>query len=108
MVSVGKHLVELEAVGTGIAANRSNAVEWFKGLAPIYGVSGLYNSNPTLTRTDDSIGLTYLINSSSGAIESDFNNVFPWNKTEIVYTETGKFVSFPEMYFRIEIGRAHV
>lgn len=103
MVSVGKHLVELEAVGTGIAANRSNAVEWFKGLAPIYGVSGLYNSNPTLTRTDDSIGLTYLINSSSGAIESDFNNVFPWNKTEIVYTETGKFVSFPEMYFRIGV-----
>ena len=101
MVSAGKHLIELEAVGTGIAANRSNAVEWFKGFAPIYGVSGLFDSTSLLTRTDDAVGMTYLINSSSGMIESDFNEVFPWNKTEIVYTEAGKFVSFPEMYFRI-------
>ena len=103
VVSAGKHLVELETVGIGITANRSNAVEWFKGLAPIYGVSGLYNSNPALTRTDDAVDMSYLINSSSGTVSSDFNDVFPWNKTKIVYTEAGKFVLFPEMYFRIGI-----
>ena len=103
LVSDGKHIVELEAVGTGIAPNRSNALIWFKGLAPIYGVSGLFDSNPALTRTDEAVGLTYLVNSSSGAVASDFDHVFPWNKTEIVYTEAGKFVSFPEMYFRIGV-----
>ena len=39
--------------------------------------------------------------SSSGAITSDFNDAFPWNVAEVVDDDAGKFVSFPEMYFRI-------
>ena len=69
--------------------------------APIYGVSGLYDSDTYLTRTDDAVGLSYSIDRSSGAITSDFNDVFPWNAAEVVDDAAGKFVSFPEMYFRI-------
>lgn len=99
----GKHSVTLCAIGTGIADNRSNPVTWFCGTAPIYGVSGLYASSPALTRTDDAEGLSFEINSSSGAITSDFNEVFPWNAAEVVDDTAGKFVSFPEMYFRIGV-----
>ena len=53
------------------------------------------------TRTDDAEGMSFEINSSSGAITSDFNDVFPWNVAEVVDDDAGKFVSFPEMYFRI-------
>ena len=69
--------------------------------APIYGVSGLYNSSPALTRTDDAVGMDFVINSSSGAIDSDFDYVFPWNEAEIVTLEAGKFLRLPKMYFRI-------
>ena len=99
----GKHSVTLCAIGTGIADNRSNPVTWFCGTSPIYGVSGLYASAPALTRTDDAEGLSFEINSSSGAITSDFNEVFPWNVAEVVDDTAGKFVSFPEMYFRIGV-----
>lgn len=100
-VEDGKHTVELCALGSGIQDNRSNAVTWFVGVSPIYGVSGLYASAPALTRTDDAVDLSFEINSSSGAITSDFNDVFPWNVAEVVDDAAGKFVSFPEMYFRI-------
>lgn len=71
------------------------------GSAPIYGVSGLYNSSPALTRTDDAVGMDFLINSSSGAIDSDFDDVFPWNEAEIVTLDAGKFLRLPKMYFRV-------
>ena len=69
--------------------------------APIYGVLGLCGSDTYLTRTDDAVGLSFEIDRSSGAITSDFNDVFPWNVAEVVDDAAGKFVSFPEMYFRI-------
>ena len=97
----GKHTVELCANGGTVSDNRSNAVTWFVGTSPIYGVSGLYASAPALTRTDDAEGMSFEINSSSGAITSDFNDVFPWSVAEVVDDDAGKFVSFPEMYFRI-------
>ena len=71
--------------------------------APIYGVNGLYNSATELTRTDDAIGMGYTIDRKTGAIGSDFDDVFPWNQTEVVELDAGKFVSFPEMYFRIGV-----
>ena len=67
----------------------------------IYGVSGLYQTDPTLTRTDDAVDLDFVINSTTGEIASDFDDVFPWNKTRIVNTSAGKFVKFPEMWFRV-------
>jgi hypothetical protein len=69
---------------------------------PIYGVSWTNDTTTTMTRTDDSVGKTYAINSSTGAISSDFNSVFPWNETEIITDTAGnKFLHFPDMYFRI-------
>lgn len=71
-------------------------------LLPIYGVSWTNDTTTTMTRTDDSVGKTFAINSSTGAISSDFNSVFPWNETEIVTDNSGnKFLHFPDMYFRI-------
>lgn len=101
VVQDGKHFVELNSIGSGIAANRSNTATWFKGTAPIYGVSGLYNSAPALTRTDDAVDLDFVINSSTGAVDSDFDNVFPWNQAEIVEDAAGKFIKLPDMYFRV-------
>lgn len=70
--------------------------------SPIYGVSWTNDTTTTMTRTDDSVGKTFAINSSTGAISSDFNSVFPWNETEIVTDNSGnKFLHFPDMYFRI-------
>lgn len=100
-IADGKHTVTLSALGAGIADNYSNAVTYFRGTAPIYGVSGLYSSSPALTRTDDAEELDYVINSSSGSIDSDFNNVFPWSEAEVVDDDAGKFLSMPEMYFRV-------
>ena len=97
----GKHEVRLAAVGTGIADNRSNAVYAYVGTLPIYGVSGLYNSNRALTRTDDAVGMDFVINSSSGAIDSDFDDVFPWNQAEVVDLDAGKFLRLPDMFFRV-------
>ena len=70
--------------------------------APIYGVSGLTDKSTALTRTDDAVGMSFDIDRASGAITSDFNDAFPWNVAEVVVDlDAGKFVSFPEMYFRI-------
>lgn len=70
---------------------------------PIYGVTGLYDAATALTRTDDAVGMSYTIDRETGSIRSDFDNVFPWNKTKVVDLDAGKFVSFPEMYFRIGV-----
>ena len=100
-VADGKHTVELCAIGTGIADNRSNPVTYYRGTLPIYGVSGLTDSTPTLYRTDDAEGMDFVINSSSGSIDSDFNEVFPWNEAEVVEDDAGIFLSMPEMFFRV-------
>lgn len=71
---------------------------------PIYGVSGLYGRETALTRTDDAVGMSYVIDRETGSIKSDFDRAFPWNKTKVVELDAGKFVSFPEMYFRIGVN----
>lgn len=68
----------------------------------IYGVEWVNDMSTTMIRTDDSVGMTYAINSSTGTIASDFNDVFPWNETNIVEDNVGnKFLHFPDMYFRV-------
>lgn len=97
----GKHIVNVCANGDGIAENRSNDLNYFRGTAPIYGVSGIYGSNPTLTRTDDAEGMSYIITSSQGTIDSDFDEVFPWNEAYVSDETVGKMLVMPDMYFRI-------
>lgn len=99
------HCISISVIGEGIADNRSENVYDYLYTAntvrPIYGVGGLGASAADLTRTDDAINLTYAIN-SDGTVISDFDNLFPWNKTKIVYDEDGnKFVEMPTMYFRV-------
>lgn len=69
--------------------------------ANIYGVSGLYDSNPILTRTDEAIGMSYAINSSTGLVSSDFDTAFPWNEATVETVSGNKFLHFPEMWFRV-------
>lgn len=100
-----KHSIAVRAVGEGISTEHmSNTVTaYVTAESSIYGVSGMYSSTVALTRTDDAVGMSYTIN-SDGSINSDFDNAFPWNRTELVTDEFGnEFVEFPTMYFRVGI-----
>lgn len=102
-LDVGTHTITAKAKASGFADSvASNSKTYLvSNVAPIYGVSGLYDSSVALTRTDDAVGKTFAINSSSGAITSDFNDLFPWNETTIETISGNKFVKFPEMWFRV-------
>lgn len=99
-----KHYIAVRAIGDGISEdNLSNVVYDYTAYSPIYGVSGMYSFPVALTRTDDAAGMSYTIN-SDGTINSDFDDVFPWNKTQLVTDDYGnEFVSFPTMYFRVGV-----
>ncbi len=67
----------------------------------VCGVSGETSISSTLTRTDDAVGLTYSINSSTGTITSSFDSIFPWcDIVEYEYTDTpgNKFMKIPKFY----------
>lgn len=67
----------------------------------VFGVSWVNDTTTTMERTDDAVGMTYSIN-SDGTVQSDFDNVFPWNESTIVTDEKGnKFLRMPKMYFRV-------
>lgn len=99
-----KHYIAVRAIGEGISEdNLSNVVYDYTAYSPIYGVSGMYSSTVALTRTDDAVGLGYTIN-TDGTVSSDFDNKFPWNRTQLVTDDYGnEFVSFPTMYFRVGV-----
>ena len=60
-----------------------------------YGVSGLGNSNPALTRTYNNVGKTYSINSAAGTITTDFDNLFNF---ETVVQGGNTMIKIPVMY----------
>ena len=66
----------------------------------IYGVDGVGQSNPTLTRTDAAVGLSYSIGASE--ISSDFNNCYPWSEMHEVTDEFGNvFIRIPKFYTKV-------
>ena len=66
----------------------------------IYGVDNVGQSNPTLTRTDSSVGLGFTINAST--IDSDFDNCYPWSDMKEVVDEYGNvFIRIPKFYTKI-------
>ena len=69
--------------------------------AKIYGVSGLDDSSPILTRTDDAVGMSWTM--SNNEISSDFDSVFPYNEMVRETIDGHVFVKVPAMYWQ---GRA--
>lgn len=67
----------------------------------IYGVSALYSSNTLLTRTDDAVGKSVTVNTSSGTVSSDFDSLFPWNEATVETINGNKFLHMPDMWFRV-------
>lgn len=66
----------------------------------IYGVDNVGQSNPTLTRTDSSVGLGFTINAST--IDSDFDKCYPWSDMKEVLDEFGNvFIRVPKFYTKI-------
>lgn len=57
-------------------------------------------SSPTLTRTDNAIGLTYQIGASE--ITSDFDRCYPWSEMKEITDEFGNvFIYIPKFYCKI-------
>lgn len=70
------------------------------GLSKIYGVDKVGQENPTLTRTDDSVGLSYAVGASE--ITSDFDNCYPWSDMQEVTDASGNvFIKIPKFYSKI-------
>lgn len=67
----------------------------------IFGVTGLYDAAVTLSRTDDSEGMTFAIDTTNGQVISDFDDEFPYNEIHEVELEGNKFISIPAMWWRI-------
>ena len=64
----------------------------------ILGVTGLYQSSTSLTRTDDAVGMTWsMVNNE---IVSDFDSVFPFNKMKKQTVDGNEMVYVPKMYWR--------
>lgn len=79
----------------------AEAVTVFEKATPaqIWGVSGLGNSDPTLTRTFDNVGKTYSINSSAGTITTDFDTEFNF---ETVVQDGNTMIKIPTFYKRFD------
>ncbi len=68
--------------------------------AKIYGVDGVGAKSPTLTRTDDAVGLSYTVGASE--ITSDFNNCYPWSDIQEVTDPAGNvFIRIPKFYGKV-------
>lgn len=68
--------------------------------AKIYGVDNVGQSNTTLIRTDDAVGLTYTVGASE--IQSDFDKCFPWSDiTEVTDSAGNVFVRIPKFYSKV-------
>jgi len=66
----------------------------------IYGVDGVGQSSPTLTRTDAAVGLSYTIGVSE--IVSDFSHCYPWSEMQEVVDDLGNvFIRIPKFYTKV-------
>lgn len=69
-------------------------------LSKIYGVDKVGQENPTLTRTDDAVGLSYTVGTSE--IASDFDNCYPWCDMQEVTDVSGNvFIKIPKFYSKV-------
>ena len=87
------------AAGKEFINGNGQKVVGIGAVKPVYGVSGLYQSDPVLTRTDDAVGMSWTMNDN--IISSDFDNVFPYNQMVRETIDGDVFVKIPAMYWRI-------
>ena len=97
--------VYVKGTGTGVESNQSETFGFWYGENVILGVSGLYQSEPALTRTDDAVGLSWAM--SNNAISSDFDDKFPFNQMQRETIDGDVFVYVPAMYWRIGYDSNH-
>ena len=100
-LSAGSHNITVVAKADGyVDSEPSAAVSVEKGAqAQIWGVSGLGNADPTLTRTYDNVGKTYSINSAAGTITTDFDTEFNF---ETVLQDGNTMIKIPTFYKRFD------
>lgn len=97
--------VYVKGTGTGVESNQSETFGFWYGENVILGVSGLYQSEPALTRTDDAVGLSWTM--SNNVISSDFDDKFPFNQMQRETVDGDVFVYIPAMYWRIGYDSNH-
>lgn len=98
-VDGASNAIYVKGTGTGVEENQSNSISVWGGETMILGVSGLYQSEPTLTRTDAAEGLSWTI--SNNVVSSDFDDLFPYSLMQKETIDGDDFVYVPEMYWRI-------
>ena len=94
-----KHFYDAGTIGSGTYKFRHYSQQEPTPQAQIWGVSGLGNSNPTLTRTYDNVGKTYSINSAAGTITTDFDTEFNF---ETVVQDGNTMIKIPTFYKRFD------
>ena len=99
-LGTGEYSIQVKAKASGYKDSPlSNSVQYTVAQQGwTFGVSGLTNSSPTLTRTDDSVGYTWTKNSTSGIITTDFDTIF--NFEEVTDTNGNVFIRIPKMYYK--------
>lgn len=99
-LGTGEYSIQVKAKASGYKDSPlSNSVQYTVAQQGwTFGVSGLTNSSPTLTRTDDSVGYTWTKNSTSGIITTDFDTIF--NFEEVTDSNGNVFIRIPKMYFK--------
>ena len=77
----------------------NGTVVFEKTTAQIWGVSGLGNSNPTLTRTYDNVGKYFMENMNTGEITTTFDTEFNF---ETVVQNGNTMIKIPTFYKRFD------
>ena len=100
-LSTGTHNITIVAKADGYKDSEPSASVSVEkaAAAQIWGVSGLGNSDPTLTRTYDNVGKTYSINSAAGTITTDFDTEFNF---ETVVQDGNTMIKIPTFYKRFD------
>ena len=100
-LSTGSHSITVVAKADGYRDSEPSAAVSVEKApqAQIWGVSGLGNSDPTLTRTFDNVGKTYSINSTAGTIATDFDTEFNF---ETVVQDGNTMIKIPTFYKRFD------
>lgn len=87
--------------GLDVLTSPLSAEYEFNMLTIVLGVTGEAAADSRLTRTDSAVELDFSINSSTGQISSDFDDVWPYSEISEVTDSIGNvFVRIPKFYIK--------